>query len=1030
MAQAFTWWAILIVVLDTSGGPLHAALLGNNFEISGPGCRFPDVAYGTVSKKYLVVWADYNVTRIFGRLVTDEGTPVGDAFQISEAPSGGLFPAAAYNAINDEFLVTWDDFGRRGDVIHGQRVRAADGALLGTNLPIGSVAGGIRSAVAWSPTNNIYLVVYWGGHPIIEVLGQRVSASGGLLGGNFNISNDGVFSGYPAVAWGASSNQFLVSWDNEDGNIHARRVDSATGALLGSTIFVTTGGAKDRSCIAYDSVVNRWLVQFNDGANAGFSYDQSGQLINPNGTLLGGLISLAHTASFEGDTQFGGDVAFVPIARRYFSSFGTDTGMGGQESFASGNPVRPQVALGAGYYTSLNNAADPLRNLVLTAWEGLVGGSFRIYGQLFATTINPVLIFAAAGQNAQVALSWRTPSDIHFTGTMLRFRTDGYPAGPEDGALVTDKLSAPNASDAFTHTNLTNWTTYYYSAFAHDVGSNYSLVAQAAATPRPAVVTIDSSEFTLDVDGWTLATWQSGALAPGTIAREASTFSILSTGSGQSNNRDACTREGGLITRVISTAGHQSIQVEYDVMAALNAPPAGSSTGGCPVLESSLEDKLVVYYSTAGTNGPWTVAQTLSEGVELPTAWIRKLINLAGVSAVNDNPNFALRFQWQFNSAGDTGRVDNIRVLSSAVTAPTPIIALSTTFIERTAQRGQSPPPDFLRINNPGEGILNFTVSDDAPWLTVSPISGSSPGPDLTITLGYNTAGLSPADYEATIQVTAATTNSPQTTRVLLHVVPSACFREPFDYYDGYLTTMGGANWSGSATHQLRTETGTVRIWGGGGTVSATHVVNCAGSNGIIAAQIKISKGSGSGDFFWNIAIDDPAGNNFARWYGGSTIARGRVGNNITADMNLVGTTIWNDLFVKIDTVANSSEFFFNGESFGAIPHEATASNVVGSIRLERLDRASAINDFIHFDNLVLGAPDTRPPKLTFHRAGTQLLLSWPAEGAEFQLQSTPVLSPLPQWSPVPGPSILTEGKRTFATTITLSNWFYRLRAR
>src|SRR5687767_5057134 len=125
----------------------HAAFIGNNFAISGLGCRFPDVAFGTVSKKYLAVWADYNVTRIFGRLVTDAGVPSGAVFQISESPTGGLFPAVAYNATTDEFLVTWDDFGRRGDVIHGQRVRASDGALLSPNFPIGSVSGGIRSAV-------------------------------------------------------------------------------------------------------------------------------------------------------------------------------------------------------------------------------------------------------------------------------------------------------------------------------------------------------------------------------------------------------------------------------------------------------------------------------------------------------------------------------------------------------------------------------------------------------------------------------------------------------------------------------------------------------------------------------------------------------------------------------------------------------------------------------------------------------------------------------------------------------------------
>ena len=358
--------------------PLCAALIGNNFEISGSGCRFPDAAFSTVSRKYLVVWADYNVTRIGGRLVNDEGVAIGTPFEISEAPFGGLYPAVAYNALNDEFLVTWDSFGTNQlgesrEAIYGQRIRASDGALLGGNLRIGSHAGGIRSAVAWSASNNLYLVVYWVPAGTIEIYGQRVLANGTLTGPNLDISNDSIFSGYPAIAWGLAGNQFLVTWDSEDGNIHGQRVDAATGSLLGSTIIVTTGGAKDRSCVAYDSINQRWLVQFNNNANPGFSYDQYGQLINTNGSLIGGLIPLAHTPAFEGDTQFGGDIAFVPNARRFFSSFGTDTGMGGQESFADGSPAAPQVTLGTGYYTSLNNAADPLRNRFLTAWEGLVG---------------------------------------------------------------------------------------------------------------------------------------------------------------------------------------------------------------------------------------------------------------------------------------------------------------------------------------------------------------------------------------------------------------------------------------------------------------------------------------------------------------------------------------------------------------------------------------------------------------------------------------------------------------------------------
>ena len=1008
---------------------MRAALLGNNFTLSGPGCRFPDVAFGSVSGQYLVVWVDYNVSRIYGRFVSAGGVPASAVFPISDAGFGALYPAIAFNATGNEFLVTWDDAGGRGGVIYGQRVRGSDGALLGGNFAIGTLYGGIRSAVAWSPVSNVYLVLYWGNSGgVIDIFGQRVSGAGALLGGNFNISNDAPFSGYPAVAWGAA-NQFLVTWDNEDGNIHGRRIDPASGALLGTHIVVTSGGAKDRSCIAYDSVNARWLVQFNNGANAGFSYDQYGQLVNADGTLSGGTLPLAHTAAFEGDTQFGGDVAFVPGARRFFSSFGTDTGMGGQESLASGASAAAPVVLGTGYYTSLNNAADPQRNRFLTAWEGLVGGSFHVLGQFYAATINPVSNFTATAASAQNTLAWRTPSDGHFVGTLIRVKTSGYPTGPDDGMFVADKTFPLSVNDSFTHTNLSNWTTYYYAAFAHDVGPNYSLAAQAAATPRPPVTVIQSSDFNAGTDSWTLDVWRAGTSSFGTIARDATAGDIVSTGSGASNSRDACTREGSIMTKAISTAGQQSIQLEYDVMAALHVPPSGTPSGGCAVLDGSDEDKLVVSYSASGTNGPWDVAQVLNEGVELPTGWARKFVNLAGIAAVNDNPNFALRFQWQFNAANDTGRVDNVRVLSGAVTGLTPAIGVSTIAIERTVQAGQTLPSHLLRVNNTGEGLLNFTASDNVSWLTVSPPNTNSPGPDRTLTLAYSTASLAVGDYTGTIQVASTNAvNSPQSIGVKLHVIPPACFWEPFDYYDGNLALMGSANWSGSATSQLFVKGGALEIIGGGGVVSATHPLNCAGSNGLIAAQIKIRKGIGSGDFFWNIALDDPGGINVARWYGGSTIARGRVGNSITADMQLTGTDTWDDLYIKLDTAANTSEFFFNGVSFGAITHGPTPSNTVGSIRHERLDRASAANDQIHFDNLTVGPVDATRPRLNLTRAGDRLLLSWPAAGMGASLESAVTLTPQVLWFPVTNSVALSNGQNTVTTFFTGATMFYRLK--
>jgi hypothetical protein len=921
------------------------------------------VAHGSTGGNYLVVWADYNETRVHGRFVTGSGEVDGAPFPITEAPYGGLFPAVAYNATDDEFLVTWDDFGGRGEVIHGQRVRASDGVLLGANFAIGSAAGGIRSAVAWSGASNAYLVVYFVPGAVAEIRGQRVSGTGTLLGGNINVSADAVFSGYPAISWGEAGDLYLVTWDNEDGNIHGRRVVAATGAFAGSTILVTSGGGKDRSCVAYDPLEERWLVQYNDAANAGFSYDQYGRLVNVDGTLEGAAMPLAHSPAFEGDTQFGGDVAFAPGAGRFFSSFGTDTGMGARESSRAGEPIGPLITLGTGYFTSLNNAVDAARNRFLTVWEGL-DGTFRVFGQLSAATLEPPRDFESEPGPSSNSLSWRNPDDPHFTRTIIRFRTDGYPEGPGDGELAADRTGTPGSTDGFVHAGLTDWTTYYYSAFACDAAPNCSPAARAAGTPRPAATTIYSSDFDAGADGWTLLPWRAGTLSPGTIAWDPAGRNLVSTGSGATNNRDTCTREGGILTRAISTAGHSGIQIEYDVMASLQAPPGPSAPGSCAVLEGGVEDKLVVSYSVAGTNGPWSAVQVLTEGIELPAPWTRKLINLAGIPGADDNPAFALRFQWQFNHERDTSRIEAIRLLSGAVTGLAPAIAVSTERFEHTLQMGDGLPGDSFFVANSGEGILDFDVTDDVPWLTTSPAAGATAGPGRRVTITYDAAGLPEGDHEGTVEIGAtADPGSPRTVAVLLHVVPRACLRDPFAYYDGELTTMGSPGWSGNATGQVLVEKGALRVFGGAGTVSAVRPVACTAGDAS-TVRIKIQKGAGTGDFFWNIAIDDDSGDssNLARWYGGSGIARGRIGGAITGDMALSGPDVWDDLRVTID--ASASEFFFNGVSYGTIAH-GSGSGRIGAIRIERLDRVGTGGDSIRFDDLVIEDAPRRP----FHRA-------------------------------------------------------------
>jgi hypothetical protein len=338
-------------------------------------------------------------------------------------------------------------------------------------------------------------------------------------------------------------------------------------------------------------------------------------------------------------------------------------------------------------------------------------------------------------------------------------------------------------------------------------------------------------------------------------------------------------------------------------------------------------------------------------------------------------------------------------------------------------------PSDVFKVSNPGEGVLNFSVTNNASWLSLTPVSGTSAGPEQQVTINYSTASLAADDYYAAIQVTSTNAaDSPQTMPLALHVIAPACLWEPFNYYDGDLTTMGGANWSGTASNQIVIAEGTLNLTGGSGAVEARRVLSCSSSNNIIAAEIKIRGGSGTGNFFWNIYLDDAASNNLARWYGGSRIARGRVGGTVTPDMTLSGTNVWDDLYVEIDAAANTSEFFFNGISFGTIDHGTAPGSTLGEILLERIDRPTASADSISFDNLTVGSVDVTQPRLNFTFFQNELTLSWPATGRGAMLESAGSLTPMIAWTTVTNDIVISNGHFVHTTIADSTNRFYRLR--
>lgn len=361
-------------------GAARAGLVTEKVAISEQGCRFPDVAFG--KDRFLVVWADYVQRRVCGRFVRDDASPVAPPFCISEpAAKSALFPSVAYARVLDQYLVTWDDEGR-GDGIHGQRI-AANGGLIGANFAIGG-AGTIRSSVAFCEASQRWLVVHAAPTSGSDVQGRLVDAMGAPLL-TLDLAVDPIFAGYPSVA--CANDRFLVTWDHEDGNIRARTVHPVTGALSPVST-ITSGGGKDRSQATFDPLRARFVVQFNDQVDKAFSYDQFARFVSLDGNPIGAPFAIAHEPVFEGDTQFGGDLAVLPSAQRMLSSFGTETGINVQELDLEGVRIGTQVVLGTGNYTSLSNAADDASARVLTAWEGLdpPDAQHRILVRVFETS--------------------------------------------------------------------------------------------------------------------------------------------------------------------------------------------------------------------------------------------------------------------------------------------------------------------------------------------------------------------------------------------------------------------------------------------------------------------------------------------------------------------------------------------------------------------------------------------------------------------------------------------------------------------
>jgi hypothetical protein len=183
---------------------------------------------------YVITWMDHrNGTDfdIYAQIFLNDSTPLSNNFIVSD--DGGTSvqynPAIAVD-YNSNFVITWMD-KRNGEWdIYTQRF-SNSGAAMGSNFKVNEEPGNEEQAdpgISIDSCGNF--VIVWADEKSgdWDIYGQRYSADGTALGGNFKINDDAGFElQYWPACMGDKNGNIIVSWVdkryNDDYDIYAQR---------------------------------------------------------------------------------------------------------------------------------------------------------------------------------------------------------------------------------------------------------------------------------------------------------------------------------------------------------------------------------------------------------------------------------------------------------------------------------------------------------------------------------------------------------------------------------------------------------------------------------------------------------------------------------------------------------------------------------------------------------------------------------------------------------------------------------------
>ena len=339
---------------------------------------------------FVVVWRsngeDGDEGGVFGQRYDVSGNAQGSAFQVNTYTSEDQSSPEVCCGADGGFVVVWESYEEDGDLdgIFGQRFSAAGGTL-GGQFQVNSYTTDYQTDVRICCANNSFVVVWESQEQDDQgeaIMGQRYSYPGGTpLGGEFMINTYTDSDQEDAGLCCAPDGAFVVAWESEEGQ------DGANEGVFAQRF--AAGGSPSGG----EFQVNTFTSSFQDnpalccGADGGFvvaweSSEQDGdyegvfaQRYGNSGTALGSEFQVnTYTSAFQGDPAICcGSEGFV-IAWESGEQDGDAGGAFAQDFNGAGAAVGAEFQVNA--YTS-GGQFDPAiacgpQDRMLAVWESTV----------------------------------------------------------------------------------------------------------------------------------------------------------------------------------------------------------------------------------------------------------------------------------------------------------------------------------------------------------------------------------------------------------------------------------------------------------------------------------------------------------------------------------------------------------------------------------------------------------------------------------------------------------------------------------